>query len=148
MLALLPGDLSLLVKVSFLGNFPADMRDHVQEGAELLSYQQLAARADSIWQARRANRPAVVAAVTEPVQSDQQVDPGELEQVLVAVRFSKQRPKQFFGNKQGGQGSQGGQQSSSSLQEDKMKGWCRRHRRFGDRAFACDKPTTCTYSKN
>jgi len=58
MLALLPQDLSLLVKASFLGRLPADMRDHVQEGAEHLSYQQLAARADTIWNARRANRPA------------------------------------------------------------------------------------------
>jgi len=115
----------------------------------MLSYQQLAARADAIWQGRRANRPATIAAVAESEQQGQaQVDPEELEQVLAAVRFSKQRPKQFSGKKRGGGngGSGGGPHSSS--QEDKMKGWCRRHRRFADRAFACDEPNTCTYSKN
>jgi len=85
-LALLPpnGDLSLLVKASFLGRLPADMRDHVQEGAELLSYQQLAARADTIWDARHADKPtAMTAAVveTDTVNSGQQVDPAELEQI-------------------------------------------------------------------
>jgi len=145
MLALLPVDLSVLVKAAFLGNLPADLRDHIQEGAELLSYQQLAARGDSNWQGRKANRPAAIAAVMELAQHEQQVDPEELEQVLAAVRFSKQRPKQFSGKRRGGMG---GKQGQSSSQEDKMKGWCRRHRRFGDRAFACDEPNTCTYSKN
>jgi len=61
-LVLLPpnGDLSLLVKASFLGRLPANMRDHVQEGAELLSYQQLAARADTIWDERHADKPPAV----------------------------------------------------------------------------------------
>jgi len=52
MLALVPNDLSVLVKAIFLSSLPVEMRDHVQQGAELLSYQQLAAKADSIWDAR------------------------------------------------------------------------------------------------
>jgi len=48
MLALVLADLSILVKAIFLGSLPANMLDHVQQGTELLSYQQLAARADSI----------------------------------------------------------------------------------------------------
>jgi len=57
MLALLPADLTVLVKATFLGNLPADLRDHVQEGAELLSYQQLAARADTMTPSGRAGKP-------------------------------------------------------------------------------------------
>jgi len=160
-LALLPpnGDLSLLVKASFLGRLPADMRDHVQEGAELLSYQQLAARADTIWDARHADKPtAMTAAVveTDTVNSGQQVDPAELEQILAAVRFVRQQPKPSSfrrppgqGGNGGGQGgSGGGSNSGHGADDEKKKGWCRRHRRYGERAFQCDAPTTCKYSKN
>jgi len=145
MLALLPDDLSVLVKAAFLGNLPADMRDHVQEGAEQLSYQQLAARADSIWQARRANRPATVAAVTEKESDVSQVDPGELEQILAAVRFSKQQSRPRYNKKRGGQG---GQQYQAPAGEDKTKNLCWRHRKFGSKAFACEDPPTCQFSKN
>jgi len=151
MLALLPQDLSLLVKASFLGRLPADMRDHVQEGAEHLSYQQLAARADTIWNARRANRPAAVtAAVTEAATTSgtsPQVDPAELEQILAAVRFVRQQPKSSNYKRpahHGGNGGGGGQ----GPDDERKKGWCRRHRRYGEKAFQCDAPATCQYTKN
>jgi len=139
MLALLPADLTILVKAAFLGRLPADMRDHVQQGAELLSYQQLAARADEIWNSRRANNPATVAAIAEPAsqtasQPQQHVDPEELEQILAAVRFVRQQPKASVKQQKSGQQNQ--------------RVLCRRHERYGNRAYRCDAPATCQFSKN
>jgi len=70
----------VLVKAAFFGRLPADMSEHIQQGVEMVSYQQLAARADEVWMARNANGPAVVAAVAEPAPKTlQQVD------VMVAI---------------------------------------------------------------
>jgi len=139
MLSLLPGDLTILVKAAFLGCLPPEMREHVQQGAELLSYQQLAARADEVWTARNANKPAVVAAVTIQDQKDQQhVDPSSLEHVMAAVRFSKQPTKpgsKPYHNKQDGQ-------------EGQKKGWCWKHKKFGKDAWDCKAPNMCTFPKN
>lgn len=63
MLALVPEDLTVLVKKNFLGSLLMELRNPVQQGAELLSYQQLAERADSIWQVRQVNHASVVAPV-------------------------------------------------------------------------------------
>jgi len=138
MLSLLPEDLSLLVKAAFLGRLPAEMREHIQQGAEALSYQQLAARADSIWNARNANKPAVVAAVDELPPGDQQaVDPDSLENVLAAVRFSKQPAKttrRTFGKQDGA--------------DPGKKGWCWKHKKFGKDAWDCKAPNSCQFPKN
>jgi len=152
MLALVPGDLSVLVKAIFLGSLPADMRDHVQQGAELLSYQQLAARADSIWQSRQASRAGVVAAVASPGENQEQVDVEHLEQVLAAVRFSKQ-PNQGSAKPGGNQGSHRGGKSSQGGQGGKQKQssslpLCTRHFQFGKRAHGCADPATCQFPKN
>jgi len=141
MLALLPADLTVLVKAAFLGRLPADMRKHVQQGAEAYSYQQLAARADEIWQARKGNAPAqVAAAVTSMQEEAKQVDPDELEQVLAAVRFARQQPR---GNSRAQHPSgppADGQQAKKPL--------CRHHEKFGNRAYRCHAPATCQFTKN
>jgi len=95
MLALVPNNLSVLVKAIFLGSLPVEMGGHVQQGAELLSYQQLAASGDSIWDARQANRAGVVAAVSTPSEDQSAVNVDSLEQVLAAVRFSRQPPQKY-----------------------------------------------------
>jgi len=144
MLALVPNDLSVLVKAIFLGSLPVEMRDHVQQGAEMLSYQQLAARADSIWDARQAKRANVVAAVATPPEDQSAVNVDSLEQVLAAVRFSRQPPqksaKPSNTGKKDGKGSQPKQSSSLVL--------CGRHLRYGFRASKCEDPSNCQYPKN
>jgi len=152
MLSLVPADLSILVKVIFLGSLPADMPDHVQQGVELLSYQQLAARADSIWQSCQASRSGVVAAVTPPGDSQEQVDVEHLEQVLAAVRFSKQ-PSQGSTKPSNGQGSHNNGKSSRGCQGGTQKQppsilVCYRHLRYGKKAHSCADPATCQFSKN
>jgi len=152
MLSLVPADLSILVKAIFLGSLPADMRDHVQQGAELLSYQQLAARADSIWQSRQASRPGVVAAVKPPGDSQEHVDVEHLEQVLAAVRFSKQpsqstnKPSSNQGPHNNNKGNRGGQGSTQKQPPSVMV--CYRHLRYGKKAYSCADPATCQFSKN
>lgn len=132
LLTLVPGDLNILVKAAFLGRLPVSMRDHVQQGAEDLSFQELAAKADAIWHSRSASgtAPAVLAAVAVPEEEHKQVvDPEELEQVLAAVRFVKKQP--------------GGHKTASG-----KASWCWRHRKFGKEAFECANPKTCKFSKN
>jgi len=115
MLSQLLEDLTVLVKAAFLGRLLADMREHVQQGAEMASYQQLAARADVVWQARNANGLAVVAAVAESAPDIlQQVDPSSLENVMAAVRFNRQPHKQ--GYKPGATKQDGA--------DPQKKGWC------------------------
>jgi len=145
---LLPADLSVLVKAAFPGRLPADMRDHVQRGAEVLSYQQLAARADEIWQARRANAAKAVAAVMEPGEQSA-VDPAELEQVLAAVRFVRQQPKK--GGRQqrtGGGGAPPTGGSGGGQDGGQRKQLCWRHEKFGARAYKCESASTCQFTKN
>jgi len=144
MLALVPNELSVLVKAIFLGSLPVEMRDHVQQGAEMLSYQQLAARADSIWDARQANRAGVVAAVPTLSEDLSAVYTDSLEQVLAAVRFSRQPPqktvKPSSGGKKNGKATQGGPQKPLLL--------CARHLKHGQNCFKCEDPSTCQYPKN
>jgi len=116
----------------------------VQQGAEHLSYQQLVARADDIWQACQANAAKAVAAVMEPGEQSP-VDHAELEQVLAAVRFVRQQPKK--GGRQqrtGGGGAPPGGGQDSTLK----KQLCWRHERFGARAYKCEAPTSCQFTKN
>jgi len=152
MLALVPADLSILVKAIFLGSLPADMHDHVQQVTEMLSYQQLAARADSIWQVRQANCAGVVGAVSPPGEGQEQVDVDHLEQVLATVRFSKQpsqgstKPGSSQSSHKGGKNGQsnhGGKQKQSSLLP-----LCYQHLQFGKRAHSCADPATCQFPKN
>jgi len=147
MLALLPADLNVLVKAAFLGRLPADMRDHVQRGAEVLSFQQLAARADEIWQARRANAAKAVAAVVEPGEQSA-VDPAELEQVLAAVRFVRQQKKGGRQQRTGGGGAPPSGGSGGGQDGGQKKQLCWRHERFGARAYKCESASTCQFTKN
>jgi len=145
MLALVPNDLSIVIKAIFLGSLPVEMRDHVQQGAERLSYQQLAARADSIWDARQAKRANVVAAVAPPPEDQNTVDVDSLEQVLAAVRFSRQPPPQ-----KSAKPSSTGKKDGKSSQPKKSSSLviCGAHLRWGFKARKCEDPSNCQYPKN
>jgi len=119
----------------------------VQQGAEFLSYQQLAARADGIWQARQANRTNVVAAVAEDQTPSEHVDVEHLEQVLAAVRFSKQQGSSKPGGPpRDGKGNQSGQAINQKLSFSLKL--CERHLKYGKRARSCVDLSTCQFPKN
>jgi len=93
MLVLLPPgeEPTLLFKSLFLSKLPSDMRDHIQQHAELCSVRELAACADKIWQARNAAKPSSVAAIpSEAVFSDSE----QLEEVTDAVAAIRLKGKQ------------------------------------------------------
>jgi len=137
----------VLVKAIFLGSLPKEMQDHVQQGTEFQCYQQLAARGDRIWQARQANRVNMVAAVAKDETPAGQVDIKHLEQVLAAVRFSKQQGSSKPGGPpRDGKGNQSGQAINQKLSFSLKL--CERHLKYGKRARSCVDLSTCQFPKN
>lgn len=129
MLALLPpGDeAGGLFKAIFLARLPSDMRDHVQQRAQELTCQQLAAAADHIWQSRNAKRGGFLAAV--PTQ-EKEVD--NLADTLAAVGLKKK----FFKQPK----KKGKDISDPTL--------CWKHARFGQKAHECADKASCTWQEN
>lgn len=125
-------------RAAYLTRLPADIRGHL-DGLETGSLKDLAARADRQW--------ANVRGTADMMAHVDAVDGGEEEgETLAAV---KQAGKKWIPRKKEAAGTSGG-----AAKGDK-KGWektvqltlCKRHVKFGDRAYSCADPSTCQYSR-
>jgi len=141
-----------LFKAIFLARIPADMRDHVQKEAERLEPRQLAAFADTIWQARNASRSDVLAAL--PASQQQHVQPGEvveeLTEAVAALNVGKGK-QQGHGKKKWTKRTtarQSGHGASSQKQASKQGVVCWRHLKYKENAWGCEDPQCILFPGN
>ena len=118
----------LIFKHLFLQNIPTDIRDHVAAKLCTLAARELAEYADTLWHVRNARRSAgktVMAVAAAAPDSGE-----ELEEVVAALNV---QPKRKQPKKKPAKGT-------------KTKGTlCYKHKKFGDQAWQCADPTTCTW---
>ena len=161
--ALPPGETAgYLFKGMFLHKLPSDMKDMVAVQFDTLQAKDLAAYADTIWNARNAKK-TTVAAVTA-TDGEVKAAAGEesaLEKAVAALALQKQPRKggrggryrgRGCGGRNGGQdgGRSGGQNGNQDGGQNKQRGsyLCCRHLRWGDQAWSCEEPQACQFSEN
>jgi len=141
-----------LFKAIFLARIPADMRDHVQREAERLEPRELAAYADTIWQARNANRSDVLAALPAAQQHVQAGDVVEdLSEAVAALNVGKGRSQHPPAKKKWGKRPPAARQGgggNSKQQGGKGGVVCWRHLKFKENAWGCEDPNCYLFPGN
>ena len=149
--ALPPGEAAgRIFKGLWLRRLPADLSDQVAPQFSKLDPQQLATYADTIWDARNAKKASVVASTVAPGETASQGEMDPLQEAIAALninlkKWNKNKGRGGYKGKGRGGGRGGG---NGGQQGHKGGHLCSRHREFGDNAYKCEEPGTCTWSGN
>ena len=142
LLAMLPtGEVDgLILKGIFLSRIPADIRDHMATSATTSSSRQLAAAADALWierntQLHGAKVVAAAVEVTPPVRDD-------LMGAVAALNIQPKKKREFMRKRTGGGGHNKGEEQGS------RRVFCRKHLKFGRKAYSWDDPANCHWPGN
>jgi hypothetical protein len=138
MLALLPpGEQpGLLFKAHFIHRLPVEMRERVALGLQGTEPRALAALADELYHVRNSRQPVAAVAAAPDDKGD-----FTMEQLVAAMAGAKFKGKPAWRRKK-----QSGEANSKA--DDGGHTLCYSHKKYGEKAYNCKEPTTCTWKQS